>query len=151
MQEIRVKSSFTDKQELIPQARTATQNGNRGAATVIQYGHENTTQTTWQGSIGSNQDWSHHYAELISISQAMLMIQNEFLTRNDLETEQNRTVTIITASKSALQSIRNQAQRSGQHIVQVILRLAQELEKVQVRVRLVWIPTEGGIPGYETA
>ncbi|EGD99960.1 hypothetical protein TESG_08624 [Trichophyton tonsurans CBS 112818] len=62
-----------------------------------------------------------------------------------------RTVTILSDSKSGLQTLTNQRNGSGQHIVRAIAKSARDLKAHGVSIRLQWIPSHCNNPGNDTA
>jgi hypothetical protein len=69
---------------------------------------------------------------------------------NEAQTNaQDRTFTIVSDSKSALQSIENPSKKPSQHIVHSISNLAKKLKEDQVKLQLHWIPRRGRERGKE--
>ena len=80
--------------------------------------------------------WSVHMAELIGIFYAISIV---FKLAHQRPTDAYRdptTTTILCDSKSALQSIQNARNRSGQQIVHTILSAATEVQARNIALRL---------------
>jgi ribonuclease HI len=120
--------------------------GQLGAAVVILNQH-NKIEKSWQASIGTKAHWSVHIAELIAIYYAMEMIES---AHNEINNRQ-RTYTIATDSRSALQVIESPSNKPGQQIVQSIINNAENLRTQGIEVCLLWIPGHSGIPGNDAA
>jgi ribonuclease HI len=125
-------------------------NSTLGAAAVMLDRH-NDRQRTWRAGIGSAKHWSVHAAELIAIYHGVKMAQAEDTENPRGDPTCDRTFTIVSDSKSALQAIANPSTRPGQHIVHRILDLTQRLREIRIQIRLQWVPGHSGNPGNEAA
>jgi ribonuclease HI len=123
---------------------------NLGAA-VVMPGQSNERQRTWQIGIGPGCNWTVHAAELIAIYQATEIIDKEIVDETREGTEQEKILTIVSDSQSAIRAIANPSGKSGQGIVRRILDRVKALRERRIKVRLYWIPSHSGNPGNETA
>jgi ribonuclease HI len=80
-----------------------------------------------------------------------MIVQSEQVADSVKDLTQKLPNTIVSDSKSALQSIQNPARRPGQEIVYKILDEAKRLDQQQIGQRLLWVPAHSGIPGNEAA
>jgi ribonuclease HI len=101
--------------------------------------------------IGSSEHWTVQGAELIGIYNAVELIANQRHNGQHITPAERRTVTILCDSKSALQAIASPCNKSGQHIVYAILRVARDLQAQDTSVRLQWIPGHCNDPGNDAA
>jgi hypothetical protein len=116
---------------------------NLGAAAVVLDRHSK-VKRSWQASIGLRKYWSVHAAELIAIYHAVEMASDDHIENGS---RSDRTVTIGSGSKSALQAITNPSNKPGQQIVQMILNTAGDPQTQGLTLRLLWIPAHMRIPG----
>ena len=86
-------------------------------------------QRIWQAGVGSAKHWSVHAAELIAIYHGVEMGQSEDTERPFKDPAQDRTFTIVSDCKSALQAVANLSNRPGQHIVHYVLDLTMTLRE----------------------
>src|ERR1700712_2277321 len=121
---------------------------NLGAAVVL-LNHQNKIERFRRIGIGSKTHWSIHAAELIAIHHAIVMAHT--IIQESETDSQEKSVTIASDRRSALQSIQNPANKPGQHIIHSILQSAEELKAKGAKIKLLWIPAHQGIAGNEIA
>lgn len=124
-----------------------------GAAAVMLDEHGQ-RRSGWQGSVGSSEEWTVHAAELIAIRGALDLVLGQVMTTGSSDEEgqaESRTYTIVSDSKSALQSLREPRRGSGQEIVEAIAHMVKSLGTCGARIALLWVPSHCGIQGNEEA
>jgi ribonuclease HI len=104
-----------------------------------------------QVQVGPMNRWSVHVAELIGIFYAISMVFKLAHQRPTDTYGDPMTATILCDSKSALQSIQNARNKSGQRIVHAILSAATEVQARNIALRLQWIPGHCDDPGNDAA
>ncbi|KAI3094034.1 hypothetical protein CBS147333_10045 [Penicillium roqueforti] len=104
-----------------------------------------------QIQVGPMDRWSVHVAELIGIFYAISMVFRLAHQRSSGAYGRPTTATILCDSKSALQSIQNARNKSGQRIVHAILLAAAEVQAENIALRLQWIPGHCDDPGNDAA
>jgi ribonuclease HI len=139
--------SFMNTPEMVIYSDASEKKKNLGAAAVILDCH-NKVKRSWQASIGLRKHWSVHAAELIAIYHAVEIARSEHMENGSTL---DRTFTIASDSKSALQAIANPSNRPRQQIVHKILNAVEDLRTKGVALRLLWIPAHTGIPGGDAA
>jgi ribonuclease HI len=121
-----------------------------GAAVVTLDENQEITQYE-QFQVGPMDRWSVHVAELIGIFYAVNMVFRLAHQRSSDAYRRPITATILCDSKSALQSIQNTRNKSGQRIVHAILSAAAEVQAEGTALRLQWIPGHCEEPGNDAA
>jgi ribonuclease HI len=104
-----------------------------------------------QFQVGPMDRWSVHVAELIGIFYAIDMVFRLAHQRSNDAYGRPIAATILCDSKSALQSIQNTRNKSGQRIVHAILSAAAEVQAEGTALRLQWIPGHCEEPGNDAA
>ena len=95
--------------------------------------------------------WSIHVAELIGIFHAISSVLKLAHQHPWAAHSRTTTATILCDSKSALQSIQNPSNKSGQRIIHAILQAATEIQARGVALRLQWLPGHCDNPGNDAA
>lgn len=104
-----------------------------------------------QVQVGPMERWSVHVAELIGIFYAVDMVFKLAHRRTNVGDGVRSTATISCDSRSALQTIQNPSNKSGQRIVHAIIQAASEVQAENIRLRLRWIPEHCGNVGNDAA
>ena len=103
-----------------------------------------------QVQVGPMDRWSVHVAELIGIFYAISMVFKIAHQRLSLD-HTPKSATILCDSRSALQTIQNPKNRSGQRIARAILQAATEVQVEGIALRLQWVPGHCDNPGNNAA
>ncbi|KXG45142.1 reverse transcriptase [Penicillium griseofulvum] len=142
--------SAKDTSDIIVYSDASGRKGHLGAAIVTLNDNEEVIESQ-QVQVGPMERWSVHVAELIGIFYAVDMVFKLAHQRTNVEDGVQSTATILCDSRSALQAIQNVKSRSGQRIIHAILQAAAEVQRVNVRLRLQWMPGHCEIPGNDAA
>jgi ribonuclease HI len=143
-------AEMVDKGENVIYTDASAKDMNLGAAAVV--GHQSIEQQrTRQIGIGPATKWTVHAAELIAISKATEVIEEDSVNETSESTEHGKIVTIVSDSQSAIQAVANPTPKSGQAIVHSITNRVSALRERRVKIQLRWIPAHSGHAGNETA
>ncbi|KAF7183713.1 hypothetical protein CNMCM7691_004063 [Aspergillus felis] len=102
-------------------------------------------------SVGSMEYWSLYAAELMAIYYAISLVYQISQKKQEAPGTSREPATILTDSISELQAIANSWNKSGQRIIQAILKSARELNTRGVPLRLQWVPGHCEDLGNDTA
>jgi hypothetical protein len=123
----------------------AMENKKQLGAGVVELNHRNEATRSQRTSIGNKSTWSNHLAQLIAISKAVEAIET-------ISNEENSIAfTIVSDSRTALQTVANMPNKSGQQIVKKILDKIKELHEQGIRVSLLLAPKGSHILGTDLA
>lgn len=111
-----------------------------------------TSQASFQTTslIALMDQWSVHVAELISIFHAISSVLKVAHQHPWAAHSRTTTATTLCDSKSALQTIQNPGNKSGQQIIHAILQAATEIQTWGITLRLQQIPGHCDNPGNDT-
>lgn len=104
-----------------------------------------------QVSIGSMGHWSVYAVELMAIYYAISLVYQITRKKRNALGMVERPATILSDSMSALQAVRNPANKSGQRIIRATLQAAFEMKVRRIPIRLQWIPGHCDDPGNDEA
>ncbi|KAJ5513135.1 hypothetical protein N7463_002687 [Penicillium fimorum] len=124
--------------------------GHLGAAAAVLDKSLETTDSI-QVQVGPMDRWSVHAAELIGILYAINIINKIALRHWSTSHTRVRSATILSDSKSALQSVQNPWNKSGQQIIHAILQAARNTKTHGTSIRLQWTPGHCEVPGNDAA
>ncbi|OQD94624.1 hypothetical protein PENVUL_c136G10079 [Penicillium vulpinum] len=122
--------------------------GHLGTAIVALNDQEEVVESQ-QVRVGPMERWSVHVAELIFY--AVDMVFKLAYRRTNVGDGVRSTATISCDSRSALQTIQNPSNKSGQRIVHAIIQATSEVQAENIRPRLQWIPGHCGNFGNDAA
>lgn len=111
-----------------------------------------TSQASFQTTslIALMDQWSVHVAELIGIFHAISSVLKVAHQHPWAAHSRTTTATTLCDSKSALQTIQNPGNKSGQQIIHAILQAATEIQTWGITLRLQQIPGHCDNPGNDT-
>ena len=137
---------LAEKGEILIYTDASAKDGTVGAA-VVMY-PETQQQRTRQPGVRLASKWTVHVAELIAISQAVGMIEED---SKGEAAGREKAITIVSDSQAAIQALANPKAKSGPAIVHDILQKVQTLQGRRIKVRLRWVPSPGGNEGNQLA